>query len=66
MSDELKPCPFCGSENVSVATGSRKSPDPDEPETWFQYVECEACECAGPFADDNERRAIAVWNTRTP
>jgi len=47
MSDEieLEPCPFCGSDNVSV---------------WDEYVECMNCgangpSCSNPIALWNER-----------
>lgn len=62
--DKPKPCPFCGSSNVSVVEG-----------TTFRWraVECE-CQARGPEArmgvhnpDDYEwegRNAIEEWNRR--
>lgn len=54
MSDELKPCPFCGCIKVAIS-------DPPYP----FFVHCHDCGANGP--DQNSRgKAIAAWNTRTP
>lgn len=55
MSEELKPCPFCGGEAVyNKCTPSEHS-----------YVICDNldCETMGPTAD-SEAAAILAWNTR--
>lgn len=57
MSEELKPCPFCGGE--ATRTTMRR----------FKYVSCENSDCsmvveAGAFFS-REEDAIAAWNTRT-
>lgn len=61
MGIELKPCPFCGGENVAVY-------DDRGP----HFAMCEECHCAGPYVwrvndeDDGavERRAVDAWNRR--
>ena len=51
MTDELKPCPFCGGSNLEVV---------DTPQGYF--IDC-SCGC---FTGDFETReaAIDAWNTR--
>ena len=51
MSDELKPCPFCGGENVTNEF--------DDP---FYYVICGICGASSAFSD--EEGAVRLWNTR--
>ena len=49
LNDALKPCPFCGSRNVSHSSGIKGNGDP------WPYVECDDCSaCAEP----------ELWNTR--
>jgi len=50
MSEALKPCPFCGSDDVTAGFG-------------VKYAECNTCDAFGPTAayPDN---AIGAWNTR--
>ena len=63
MSDDLKPCPFCGGEaEFSLGkTGDGKD---------WHYVECSECEAMGPrvqYADHNidVKGALAdTWNRR--
>lgn len=61
MSDELKPCPFCG---VGVRALSRYHPrDPNE---W--YVSCGARDCVMQPETPTyhtEAEAIAAWNRRS-
>jgi Lar family restriction alleviation protein len=52
MSDELKPCPFCGSANVGIHVFS----------TLTVSVECKSCFSQGAVADAEP--AIRLWNTR--
>ncbi len=51
MSEELKPCPFCGSHDIMM-TDSRVG--------W--YVLCRACQSSG--SPTSEIEAIKCWNTR--
>ena len=55
MSDELKlkPCPFCGSDDLGMNGGS-------------EYVFCRGCGAEGAWNDDNVEEAIAAWNRRAP
>jgi Lar family restriction alleviation protein len=65
MSDDLKPCPFCGGDKNIVCTTEYDGRD-------AYAVSCRYHECHGSiftlgygyFADRAE--AIAAWNTRTP
>lgn len=52
MSERLKPCPFCGGENVRVKSSAR----------WGYFVSCSCC-AVGP-SDGNRDGAIHRWNTR--
>jgi hypothetical protein len=49
--DIKKPCPFCGSNNLSIHRD-------------FDYVQCEMCHCAGPMFDGHLIDAIDGWNTQ--
>lgn len=46
---KLKPCPFCGSENVGSVNG---------------WVQCFDCNASGPD-DYNNQTAIEMWNKRS-
>lgn len=48
---EIKPCPFCGSDYLSVPEWSNKS-----------YVRCGKCHAHGPDGKDEEN-AIERWNS---
>ena len=56
MTDELKPCPFCGNE-----ARVRAQHWDDGSHVW--WVECAACEAEGMRCDDGQH-AIDAWNTR--
>lgn len=54
--DRAKPCPFCGSRNLSISQRSN-------------YVHCETCEGDGPVVEHYPSRdawifAINRWNER--
>lgn len=53
---DLKPCPFCGSDEITV--GSFASAEFER-----HYVKCEECDCAAQ-GHDCEADAIAAWNRR--
>lgn len=70
MSEELKPCPFCGSENVIVDKSRRKTSLVTS-ETDAR-VHCTECFCDGPKASTDlysyveiERAASVLWNERS-
>lgn len=50
MSEELKPCPFCGSKNVRFKSG----------EHGFVCARCKARGCIAP----NEEMSLDMWNRR--
>ena len=51
----LKPCPFCGSKNISCEEGGKHVG------LWF--VQCEECWATFPHFDTKEE-AISAWNRR--
>ena len=61
MSEELKPCPFCGAkasvQRYSSGTGGPKC-----------AVWCDACHVGTSWlhGDDGEARVVAEWNRRAP
>jgi len=55
MTDELKPCPFCGGE-AELRSWSW-------PYVRYQ-VRCSACKCQARARMASEAEAIAAWNTR--
>lgn len=67
MSEELKPCPFCGGNMIVVDSGEICCPVEYEAST-----RCSDCDTQGPVAyrHDSVNEAIAeattLWNTRTP
>jgi len=61
MSEELKPCPFCGGEARKRNSQYEAGKMPWPTELW--YVGCDACEkyCYG---GSQVSIAIEIWNTR--
>lgn len=62
---ELKPCPFCGSENVTLDIDAKTF------DALFCSVLCEHCGARGPCVacedgDAWRRRASVYWNRRPP
>ena len=57
MTTELKPCPFCGSDNVTLEFVDRHM---------YWEVNCNDCFAAGPVTTDGETEQAARvgWNTR--
>ena len=56
MSEELKPCPFCGSTAIRM-------PLLDNPNKGIRFIGCMNC-CVVSFRGMTNEQAIAVWNTR--
>jgi len=54
MSEELKPCPFCGKKRITTETDIHPS---------GIYAYCTYCHCRGPLTDDAPS-AIEAWNAR--
>ena len=57
MSEELKPCPHCGSSDLAIHEGYIKD------HIMLSAVMCHSCACAGAWAVDKEE-AIRRWNMR--
>lgn len=65
--DQLKPCPFCGSKNLSLKKGFTKPPD-----GCTAAVVCNTCQARGPEAkipadeeiNNDYRKAYRDWNMR--
>ncbi len=51
MSEELKACPLCGSDDLEVINSS------------LSYVACNNCHCFGPDRH-SKTEATEAWNTR--
>lgn len=57
MSEELKPCPGCGSDALKIIAWAQCSAQP------YRRVCCQACGFSGPYhVTDDE--AASAWNTR--
>ncbi len=54
MSEEIKPCPFCGGKAEMILHSN-----------WYGYIECcnDECLACGPMGD-TEKEAIQNWNQR--
>lgn len=64
MTNELKPCPFCGAK-ADVVHYQTALPDIDDElgEKWFVY--CTNQDCGVGTSDwTDEREAVSVWNRR--
>jgi len=66
---DLKPCPFCGSEEVHTAVAEVENWIA-EVENWLanvtianHYVMCEGCGAAGR-SETTEEKAVESWNRR--
>ncbi len=53
--EEIKPCPFCGSEGY-LSEGA-----PSGPHEFIYHVYCATCDADGP-TDTREWRAVNLWN----
>jgi len=58
MSENLKPCPFCGCKNIIVDTR-----DDEDGNIIDYYCECMNCGAMSHFAYDR-KCTIDAWNTR--
>lgn len=54
MNEKLKPCPFCGSENVKAFTEGFQA---------FSWVECMSCH-GMMMNNGTDKESIEAWNRR--
>ena len=52
MPEKLKPCPFCGSNEIY------SSPN-------IALIMCKKCRCWGPNTGTTAAEAVSAWNRRT-
>jgi hypothetical protein len=57
MSEELKPCPFCHSDNVFHLES--RLPGYDK---YLYFVNCASCDANGPTNKESVEQAIYDWN----
>lgn len=57
MTNELKPCPFCGSDRVTGMTSN------DESRLFREWVCCEDCGSSTTIYE-TKRKAAEAWNNR--
>lgn len=62
MSEELKPCPFCGGE-PSLKRQARFDNDTRGPDAWAFFFVCRSCSAEGPWSK-TEGGALMMWNMR--
>jgi hypothetical protein len=61
--NEIKPCPFCGSNKIKITTSSCNN---DDHGLYWEYVtvfECADCKCKIKFEDDRSF-AVTKYNSR--
>lgn len=51
--DKLKPCPFCGCNNINIRKGK-----------YAWYIECCNAECNANIVKTLKKVAIEAWNRR--
>lgn len=54
----LKPCPFCGSDNIELTRNTY--------EGCVDYDAVHCCICSGQTEGESKEEAIKLWNTRAP
>jgi len=65
MSDELKPCPFCGEKTeIAIVEGAMVQEGDSRDDFCMQrWVECQNCGALGP-PTDRRVEAVKSWNER--
>ena len=59
MTDKLKPCPFCGGEDVDLLENIEIQG------VKVCFVNCKSCQANGTmYLTSKKREAIAAWNRR--
>lgn len=62
MSDELKPCPFCGGEATFAAHATAEEMDYGIICRTMAVIGCDACEFC--MSGETDEEAVAAWNAR--
>jgi Lar family restriction alleviation protein len=60
--DKLSPCPFCGSDEISLSTSTNMNG-----EIVGKFAECHNCAALGPDSlpsDLSDSAAVKLWNIR--
>lgn len=57
MRNELKPCPFCGTNHIRLGGGENINGNP------FWYICCNECGCS-QWGGKNKEEVVKNWNTR--
>jgi Lar family restriction alleviation protein len=69
MNHDLKPCPFCGSEDQVVFPPSLTIDDTKtkKPGRFYSEIHCRDCGAGltGPNFDQDCKQVVALWNKRT-
>ena len=65
ISEDLKPCPFCGSTKLFISEEDYDGGVPALDGTTYFSVWCSKCSAlVASSNDDTEQKAIEHWNTR--
>ena len=59
--ENLKPCPFCGGEDIGISRTYIDPISPDSPPDEV-YVGCSSCGIG--YIEESEKEAIELWNNR--
>lgn len=62
MSDELKPCPFCGGEATFAAHATAEEMDYGIICRTMAVIGCDACEFC--MSEETDEEAMTAWNAR--
>lgn len=63
MSNELKPCPFCGGETTFAAHATAEEMDYGIICRTMAVIGCDTCEFC--MSEETDEEAVAAWNART-
>ena len=65
MKDKLKPCPFCGEDDLKVFENSVRDADNKPTSQRYWFVSCRGdCHFAGPQSCESLDDALEKWNRR--
>lgn len=65
MSVKLKPCPFCGEDDLKIFQNAIRDNDNKPTDKDYFFVSCRGdCHFAGPSSIDSLDNAVSLWNNR--